>query len=122
MSKEYLPEDWCEKYANVTNVNRDVEQMEQPMNAARCDHKSGVHGTANDTPQWVPCSLVKPIQKIIESMLYHIRSGTIVEPVQKRRPQITFYLKINFPANNFPSTHIPWIKFMDDAFESYDGK
>lgn len=31
-------------------------------------------------------------------------------------------MKINFPANNFPLTHIPWIKFMDDAFEPNDRK
>lgn len=50
------------------------------MYGARGDHKARVDGAPDDTPQGVPCSLVKPIQKIVKTMLHHVSRRAVVEP------------------------------------------
>ena len=62
--------------------------MQQPVDATRCNHKTWINSATNDTPQWIPCSFIEPIQKIIETMLYHISRGTIIEPKRRKKKQI----------------------------------
>lgn len=35
--------------------------------------------TTNDTSQWVPCSIIKPVMKIVKAFLCQVPCGSIVE-------------------------------------------
>lgn len=59
------------------------------------DHQSWIDRTTDNSAKWIPCSFVKPVQKIIKTMFDHICCCTVIEP---------------------------WVEFVDDAFESYNGK
>lgn len=40
------------------------------------------YSSPNNPAQWIPCSLIKPVQKIIKAMGDKMVCGAIVEPVQ----------------------------------------
>ena len=70
----------CKEHTDVSDVNRNVEQTKDVVDAARCDHQTRVHCATNNSAQWVPGSLVKPIEEIIETMFDHIGCRSVVEP------------------------------------------
>lgn len=80
-----LPEYRSEKHADVSDVYMDVQERKHVVDATRRDHQTGVHGAADNTTEWVPGTLVEPIQEVVESMLYHVRSGPVVEPTERKR-------------------------------------
>lgn len=77
----YLPEYWCQEYTNIADMNWNIERMQNPMNAARCDHKTRINGTANNTAQWIPGPIVKPIQEVIEAFFDHKSGRSVIEPL-----------------------------------------
>ena len=42
-SKIYKPENGSQEYTNVSDVNRNVEKIEKPMNCSRGHHKAWVY-------------------------------------------------------------------------------
>ena len=81
ISKQFaIPEDWCQEDTNISNMNRDVEETEGIMYASWGDHKARVDCATHNTAKRVPCSLIKPVEKIVEAMFYHVRCGSVVEP------------------------------------------
>lgn len=52
------------------------------MYGTRGEHQSWIDRATHNSPQRVPCSLVEPVQKVIESMLDHISCCTVIEPVE----------------------------------------
>lgn len=51
------------------------------MYGTRRDHQSWIDCATHNPPQWIPCSLVEPVQKVIEPMLDHICGCTVVKPI-----------------------------------------
>lgn len=49
------------------------------------DHQSWVDCATDNSAKRVPCSFVKPVQKIIETMFDHVRCRTVIEPVIMNR-------------------------------------
>ncbi len=69
-----------EEDADFADVYRYVEQVEQPVNGARREHQPWVHGASNNAPQWIPRSVIEPVQKRIEPVLRHVLCCAVVEP------------------------------------------
>lgn len=78
--KEESPESGSKKDANVSDMHRDVQSVQQIMDAARRDHKSRVYSTANNATERVPGPLIEPIQEVVETILDHVRCSSIIEP------------------------------------------
>lgn len=38
------------------------------------------HSPTNNPAQWVPCPVIKPIQKIVKPIINHIMSRTVIKP------------------------------------------
>lgn len=55
--------------------------MQHVVYGAGSDHQSRIDGAANDPSQRIPCSLVEPVQEVIEPVLYHVCRRAVVEPV-----------------------------------------
>jgi len=45
------------------------------------DHQSRVDGSADNPAKRIPCSLIKPVEKIIETVFDHVCCCTVVEPL-----------------------------------------
>lgn len=69
--------------------------MQDVVYSTRRDHQSWVDSAADNPAKRVPCSLVEPVQEIIETVFDHVCCCTVVEP---------------------------WVEFVDDALEPYDGE
>jgi len=41
---------------------------------------SNSYRSSNNSAKWIPGSLIKPVEKVIESMFDHVMSGAVVEP------------------------------------------
>lgn len=50
------------------------------MYASGSYHEPRVHRTPHYASQRIPCPLIKPIQKIIEPMFYHICGRSVIKP------------------------------------------
>lgn len=81
-SSRRIPEYRCQKYTYISNVNGNIQRMKYVMNTSRGNHQPGVHSATDDSSQRIPCTFVEPIEELIEPMLDHVGSGSIVEPVK----------------------------------------
>ena len=50
------------------------------MDGARGDHEPRVDGATHNPAQRVPRPLVKPVEKVVEAVLHHVRCRSVVEP------------------------------------------
>lgn len=60
------------------------------MNGAWCDHEARIYCSANNTTKRIPRALIKPVKKVVKTMLHHVRGGSIVKPetrMNTSRPQ-----------------------------------
>lgn len=55
--------------------------MQDVVYSTRRDHQSWVDSAADNPAKRVPCSLVEPVQEIIETVFDHVCCCTVVEPV-----------------------------------------
>lgn len=88
------------------------------------DHQSWVDSAADNPAKRVPCSFIKPIQEIIETMLDHVCCCTVVEPVTHtnycRELMSPVYYVCVYTACD--GQYLPRVEFVDDALEPYDGE
>lgn len=77
-----VPESWCQKDTDVSDVHRNVECVQHIVYAARCEHQAWIHGAPHNAAQWVPCSFIEPVQEIVNTILHHVCCGPIVKPAQ----------------------------------------
>lgn len=80
-----LPEYWGKEDTDISNINRNIQTVQNVMYTSRCYHKARIHCSANNTSKRVPSTLIKPIEEIVISMLYHVRCSTVIEPVNKKQ-------------------------------------
>ena len=73
-------------------MNSNIKWIKDPMNTTGRDHQTGVYGSTNNSTQWVPGSLIEPVQEIIIALSDHVISGSIVKPLIK----IQWLLNWNF--------------------------
>jgi len=59
--------------------------MQDVMYGPRRDHQSRVDSAADNPAKRIPCSLIEPVQEIIETMFDHVRCCTVVEPVTNEK-------------------------------------
>jgi hypothetical protein len=64
-------------------VDRNVEQRENVVNGSGCDHEARINCPAHNSSQRIPGTVIKPIQELVEIMLHHVCSSTIIEPNDK---------------------------------------
>ena len=69
-----------QEHAHVADVDGDVQKAEGPVDESRREHESRVHRPSHYAAQWVPRSLVEPVQKVVVAVLHHIVRGAVVEP------------------------------------------
>lgn len=50
------------------------------INDARSNHKTRIQSATSDTAQRMPCSVIKPIPKLVESVGHEVFGCTEVEP------------------------------------------
>lgn len=57
-----------QQHAHVSDIDRQVDRVQGPVNDGRGCHEARVDRPTNDTTQWVPSPIVEPVQEIIESL------------------------------------------------------
>ena len=73
-------EERSQEDADVSDVDRDVEEAQHVVDGAGGEHEAGVDSSAHDPAQGVPGSLVKPVEEIIVAVLHHVGRRPVVEP------------------------------------------
>ena len=48
------------------------------------------HRASHNSSQWVPGPLIKPVKEVVEAMLYHMMSGSVVKPGNTPENKIAF--------------------------------
>jgi hypothetical protein len=38
--------------------------------------------STNNSAKWIPCSFIKPVEKVVEPMIYHVMCSSVVKPVK----------------------------------------
>lgn len=58
-------EEWSKEDANVSDIDRDVEKVEDFPNSGRGHHQAGIQSAARDATQGIPSRCVKPVPKFL---------------------------------------------------------
>ena len=56
-----------------------METVEKVVDDTGSDHETRVDGATNNTTQWVPSSVIKPVVKVVETLLCQVFSCAVVE-------------------------------------------
>jgi hypothetical protein len=72
--------DGRQEHTHVTNVDGDVQIVQHAVDGGSSGHQARVNGATDDTAQWVPCTVIKPIQKVVETFRGEVLRGPVVEP------------------------------------------
>jgi hypothetical protein len=67
----------------------------------------------DEITQWIPSSLIEPIEEVIKAIFDHVGRGTIIEPVKVEKIQSVISRGIFHHSN-----HSPWIEFVNNTFKS----
>lgn len=62
------------------------------------------HSSSNDSSKGVPCSLIKPVQKVVESIVSQVMSSTIVKPVGEEKFRVPITCNVHCLI-----MHLDWI-------------
>ena len=57
----------CEEDANVSNVDGEVQGLQEVVDDTAGGHQARVDGTADDSPERVPCCWVEPIPEFLHA-------------------------------------------------------
>lgn len=71
---------WCEKDANVSNINRNREELEEVVNNTAGDHESGVQGSSGNPTKRMPSTVVEPVPELLKAIGDEILCSPEVEP------------------------------------------
>ena len=47
--------------------------------------------STNNSAQWVPGPLIKPVEEVVEAILHHVVGGTVVKPDKVNLKQLQLY-------------------------------
>lgn len=67
--------------------------------------------------EWIPSSFIEPVEEVVEAILNHVSSGSIVEP-----GKFPADIQLNVVAFFYNSNYSPWVEFMNNTFKSDNSK
>lgn len=73
-------ESWCEKHADIADVDGDGEGAEGVVDGPGGHHETGVEGAAGDAPERVPGAVVEPVPEVVKAVGDEIFCCAEVEP------------------------------------------
>ena len=79
----WIPENRGKEHTYITDVNWDVQCVQHIVYGPGSDHQTGIDGAADNSAQRVPGTVIEPIQEVVEPILHHVGSGTVIEPWKK---------------------------------------
>ncbi len=79
----HQPEYRRQEDANISNVNGNVQGMQDVVDGPRGNHQTGINRATNNPAKRIPGTLVKPVEEVVVSMLHHVSRGSVVEPERK---------------------------------------
>ena len=59
-------ESWCKEDADVAHVDGQVKRVEDVINNTARGHQTGIDGSADNTPERIPCCRIEPVPKNLQ--------------------------------------------------------
>lgn len=69
----------CQENANISNVNRKTDHLENVEDDRRGDHKTWIDCATNNTSKRIPSALIVPIEKVVETFFSQKFGGSIIK-------------------------------------------
>lgn len=69
----------CQKHTHVAHIDGDVEDVQQFVNYSSRNHQARVDGPADDSAEWIPCAIIKPVQEAVKTFTRQEFCGAVVE-------------------------------------------
>lgn len=71
---------WCQKHTNISNINRNGQFVECPIDDSRGGHESRIDGSSNAPAKGVPGFAIEPVPEAIKSFTGEVLCGPVIEP------------------------------------------
>ncbi len=68
-----------QKDANLSHTDRQIEEIQDVKYCRGGDHQTRVNGATDDSTQWIPGSVVKPVVEGVKTMVGQEFGGAVVE-------------------------------------------
>lgn len=69
-----------EKHANVSDIDGDGDGAESMVDGAAGDHQARIEGASGNPTERIPCSIIEPVPKLVESIGNKVFRRAEVEP------------------------------------------
>lgn len=73
-------ETWSEQDTDVSDIDRQTDLAQCVPHKRTSGHQTWVQSTTSDSPQWVPGSVVEPVQELVERVGNQVLGGPEVKP------------------------------------------
>ena len=72
-------ERWRQEDAHLSHVDGHVDHVEDVVEEASSDHETGIDCSSNNPTKWIPGSVVKPVVKVVETLIREVLGCSVVE-------------------------------------------